>query len=48
MMAAEEIGASKAFEEKLGLWLAMGTSAYAPFANEETGELDWMEETPHN
>ena len=37
----------KEFQTKLGSWLAMTVSAYAPFYNEETGKLDWMEETPY-
>ena len=48
MCAAEECGASKAFQEKYGLWLAMRVSAYAPFVNEETGQLDWMEESSYS
>ena len=48
MCAAEECGASAAFQEKYGLWLAMLVSAYAPFVeNETTGKLDWMEETAY-
>jgi len=47
MSAAEECGTSKAFQQKYGLWLAMLVSAYAPFVNEETGRLDWMEESPY-
>lgn len=46
MCAAEECGTSEAFQTKLGLWLAMQVSVYAPFMKEETHELDWMEETP--
>ena len=45
MCAAEECQTSEAFQQKLGLWLAMTVSAYAPFVDEETGELDWMEES---
>ena len=41
----EECGASKDFEHRFGLWLAMLVSAYAPFVDEATGELDWMEES---
>lgn len=47
MSAAEECGASPAFQEKYGLWLAMLVSAYAPFVDERTGKLDWMEETSY-
>lgn len=47
MCAANDCGASEAFEQKLGLWLAMSVSAYAPFVDEETGELDWMEESSY-
>jgi len=47
MCAAEQVGASKAFEEKLGLYLATTVSAYAPFVDEKTGKLDWQEETPY-
>ena len=47
MMAAEECGASPAFVEKYGLWLAMTVSAYAPFVDERTGALDWMEESSY-
>lgn len=45
MMAAEECETSQGFQEKLGLWLAMTVSAYAPFVDETTGQLDWMEES---
>ena len=45
--AAEDCGASEAFQQKYGLWLAMTVSAYAPFLDEETGELDWMEESSY-
>lgn len=45
MCGAEDLGASQAFVEEWGKWLAMTVSAYAPFVNEDTGELDWMEET---
>lgn len=47
MCAAEECGASEAFQQKYGLWLAMLVSAYAPFVDEETGKLDWMEESSY-
>ena len=47
MCAAEECGASEAFQQKYGLWLAMLVSAYAPFVDERTGQLDWMEESPY-
>jgi hypothetical protein len=47
MCSAEDLGASKKFVEEWGMWLAMTTSAYAPFFNEDTGELEWMEETPY-
>jgi len=47
MCAAEECGASEAFQQKYGLWLAMLVSAYAPFVHEATGKLDWMEESPY-
>lgn len=47
MCAAEELGASAAFQEKYGLWLAMSVSAYAPFVDEKTGQLDWMEESSY-
>ena len=45
MCGAEDLGASQAFVEEWGKWLAMTVSAYAPFVNEDTGELEWMEET---
>ena len=32
---------------RYGLWLAMLVSAYAPFVDERTGELDWMEESAY-
>ena len=47
MCAAEECGASVDFQKKYGLWLAMSVSAYAPFVDEETGKLDWMEESSY-
>eukprot|EP00966_Prymnesium_polylepis_P314618 7270083-Prymnesium_polylepis.1 len=47
MCAAEECGTSPEFQEKFGLWLAMTVSAYAPFVDEETGQLDWMEESAY-
>ena len=47
MSAAEECGASEAFQKKYGLWLAMTVSAYAPFFDEKTGEVDWMEESTY-
>ena len=47
MCAAEECGASSDFAEKYGLWLAMLVSAYAPFHNEATGELGWIEESSY-
>ena len=47
ILAADQCGTSKEFQTKLGSWLAMTVSAYAPFYNEETGKLDWMEETPY-
>ena len=48
MLAAEECGASEAFQHKYGLWLAMLVSAYAPFVEDAaTGKLDWMEETAY-
>jgi hypothetical protein len=47
MSAAAECGASEAFQHKYGLWLAMLVSAYAPFVDERTGKLDWMEATPY-
>lgn len=47
MCAAEECGASQEFQEKYGLWLAMTTSAYGPFLDEDTGKLDWMEESSY-
>ena len=47
MAAAAECGASEAFQTKYGLWLAMLVSAYAPFVDEKTGKLDWMEETAY-
>jgi len=47
MCAAEECRTSVAFQEKLGLHLAMTVSAYAPFHDEETGGLDWMEESSY-
>jgi hypothetical protein len=47
MSAAEECGASEEFTEKYGLWLATLVSAYAPFVDEGTGQLDWMEESAY-
>ena len=47
MLSCEECGTSEAFQHKLGVWLAMLVSAYAPFVDETTGELDWMEESPY-
>ena len=47
MVAAEQCGTSESFQKKFGMWLAMTVSAYAPFLDEETGILDWMEETPY-
>ena len=47
MCACEDLETSDAFQEKLGLWLAMTVSAYAPFLDEDSGELDWMEESPY-
>jgi len=47
MCAAEECGTSVEFQNKLGLWLAMTVSAYAPFVDEATGQLDWMEESTY-
>ena len=47
MCAAEECGASVEFQEEFGKWLAMTVSAYAPFVDAETGELDWMEESTY-
>jgi len=47
MQGAEACGASDEFVKKLGLWLAMAVSAYAPFFDEASGKLDWMEETPY-
>ena len=47
MLGAEECGASEPFVKKLGLWLAMTVSAYAPFVDEKTCELDWMEESKY-
>lgn len=44
MIAAEECKCSIEFQNKLGLWLAMTVSGYAPFVDEQTGNLDWMEE----
>jgi len=38
ILSAEEVGASKAFVDKLGTWLARNVSVYAPFYNEETGK----------
>lgn len=40
-------GNIKEFQEKLGSWLAMTVSAYAPFVDPTTGQLDWMEESPY-
>jgi len=45
MIGCEQCACSEKFQKKLGLWLAMVVSAYAPFVNEETGVLDWMEES---
>ena len=47
MNAAEECGTSPEFQEKLGLFLAMQVSAYAPFVDAQTGKLDWMEESSY-
>ena len=47
MLAAKECGTSEQFQRNMGLWLAMTVSVYAPFHDEETGNLDWMEETPY-
>ena len=47
MSAAAECGASEEFQQKYGLWLAMLVSAYAPFVDERTGQLDWMEESKY-
>ena len=47
-LAAEECETSKEFQTKFGWWLATAVSAYAPFYDEETGELDWMEESPYD
>ena len=47
MCAAEEMGASEEFQKKLGLKMASVVSAYAPFHDEDTGKLDWMEESPY-
>ena len=47
ILASEESGTSKEFQTKLGSWLAMTVSAYAPFYDEENNKLDWMEETPY-
>ena len=45
MVAAEECGTSKQFQEKLGLWLAIAVSA--PFYDEINDRLDWMEESAY-
>ena len=34
------MGASKAFVDKLGTWLARNVSMYGPYYNEETGKDD--------
>ena len=47
VLASEQCGASVEFQEKLGSWLAMTVSAYAPFVDPTTGPLDWMEESPY-
>ena len=47
VLASEQCGASAEFQEKLGSWLAMTVSAYAPFVDPTTGQLDWMEESPY-
>ena len=47
MCAAEECGASTAFQERYGRWLAMLVSAYAPFVDEASGQLGWMEESQY-
>ena len=47
MSAAAECGASEQFQRKYGLWLATLVSAYAPFVDERTGSLDWMEESKY-
>ena len=47
MCAAEECGASVEFQEEFGKCLAMTVSAYAPFLDADTGELDWMEESSY-
>ena len=51
MLAAEQCGASKELQNKLGYWVATKVSVYGPFYNDETKELDWMEhnvETVHS
>ena len=47
MCGAEDLGASADFVQRWGKWLAMTVSAYAPFVDEDTGQLDWMEESPY-
>lgn len=47
MCGCEDLGSSQEFQESFGTWLAMTVSAYAPFVDEESGELDWMEEAPY-
>ena len=47
MVACELCQTSPEFQKKLGTWLAMTVSAYAPFVDERTGKLDWMEESPY-
>ena len=47
MLACEKCEITKVFPKKQGSWLAMIVSAYDLFVNEESGELDWMEETPY-
>ena len=47
MCAAAEREATAALQEKLGLWLAMTVSAHAPFFDQATGRLQWMEQRPY-
>ena len=46
-LAAEKCGTSEEFQSQFGKWLATAVSAYAPFYDEDSGELDWMEESSY-
>ena len=42
MCAAEEIGTSQAFQEKLGIHLFALTGLYGPYLDESNGNIDYM------